>query len=78
MGVGSGWVLGAGGRPALVNLRAGQGSPGQGRTWEGWPELQGVGGGGGEGGGVGGADGTVPGVWRERQRAGRDSDGAVA
>ena len=54
MGVGSGWVRGAGGRPALVNLRAGQGSPGQGRTWEGWPELQGVGGGGGEGGGGGG------------------------
>lgn len=35
MGVGSGWVRGAGGRPALVNLRAGQGRPGQGRTWEG-------------------------------------------
>ena len=33
MGVGSGWVRGAGGRPALVNLRAGQGRPGQGRTW---------------------------------------------
>ena len=76
MGVGSGWVRGAGGRPALVNLRAGQGRPGQGRTWEGWPKLQGIGGGGG---GVRwGGDGTGPGVWRERQRAGRDSDGAVA
>lgn len=57
VGVGSGWVRGAGGRPALVNLRAGQARPGQGRTWEGWPELQGVGGGAGAG-----ADGSEPGV----------------
>ena len=83
MGVGSGWVLGAGGRPALVNLREGQGSPGQGRTWEGWPELQGVGGGGG-GGGSGGGVGpglesggkgrgqavTVMGLWHEEDGGG--------
>ena len=29
VGVGSGGVRGAGGRPALVNLRAGQSRPGQ-------------------------------------------------
>lgn len=83
MGVGSGWVRGAGGRPALVNLRAGQGRPGQGRTWEGWPELQGIGGGGG-GGAVGGGMGpglesggkgrgqavTVMGLWHEEDGGG--------
>ena len=81
MGVGSGWVRGAGGRPALVNLRAGQGRPGQGRTWEGWPELQGVGGGAGggrgrmgqslESGGKGrGQAVTVLGLWHEEDGGG--------
>lgn len=69
MGAGSGWACGAGGRPELVNVRAGQARPGQdvwgvARAPGGWRR--------------GWGHGAEPGVWRERQRAGRDSEGAVA